>query len=279
MYKKWLDNPADMQTQSHKQLKPEDMQLWSQSLEKLLESKYGMRIFQAFLKSEFSDENIEFWLICEDYKKIQSSFRMNCEAKRIYEMYIQAEAPKEINIDQQTRELIRGNLTAPTKLCFEDAQRVVYTLMERDSYPRFLKLTADDVTEWAQSFEKLLSHKYGKAAFQVFLKSEFCEENMEFWLACEEFRNIQSPTKLSLRATSIYEEFIKSESPKEVNLDFYTKDAIIQNIQLPTHFCFVAAQKKIYNLMENSSYPRFIDSHIYRELHAATQREGKHFRT
>ncbi|KAI1891518.1 hypothetical protein AGOR_G00144630 [Albula goreensis] len=141
------------------------------------------------------------------------------------------------------------------------------------------RLTADDVTEWAQSFEKLLSHKYGKAAFQVFLKSEFCEENMEFWLACEEFRKIQSPTKLSLRATSIYEEFIKSESPKEVNLDFYTKDAIIQNIQLPTHFCFVAAQKKIYNLMENSSYPRFIDSHIYRELHAATQREGKHFRT
>ncbi|KAI1891519.1 hypothetical protein AGOR_G00144640 [Albula goreensis] len=120
-------------------LKPEDMQLWSRSLEKLLESKYGMGMFQAFLRSEFSAENIEFWLICEDYKKIQSSVRMNCEAKRIYEMYIQAEAPKEINIDQQTRELIRGNLTAPTKQCFEDAQRVVYALMEQDSYPRFLK--------------------------------------------------------------------------------------------------------------------------------------------
>lgn len=58
----------------------------------------------------------------------------------------------------------------------------------------------------------------GKAAFQIFLKSEFCEENIEFWLTCEEFRKIKSPAKLSLRAKSIYEEFIKNESPKEVNI-------------------------------------------------------------
>lgn len=29
-------------------------------------------------------------------------------------------------------------MTAPTRLCFEDAQRTVYSLMEKDSYPRFL---------------------------------------------------------------------------------------------------------------------------------------------
>lgn len=98
-----------------------------------------MKIFQAFLKSEFSDENIEFWLVCEDYKKIKSSYRMSSRAKKIFKRYIQAEAAREINIDHKTRDLIRRNIKAPTTVCFDDAQRIVYGLMERDSYPRFLR--------------------------------------------------------------------------------------------------------------------------------------------
>ncbi|XP_042354254.1 regulator of G-protein signaling 13 [Plectropomus leopardus] len=117
----------------------EEMSQWSHSLERLLSSKYGMKIFQAFLKSEFSDENIEFWLVCEDYKKIKSSFRMSSRAKKIFKRYIQAEAPREINIDHKTRDLIRRNMKTPTTVCFDDAQRIVYGLMERDSYPRFLR--------------------------------------------------------------------------------------------------------------------------------------------
>ncbi|XP_038574416.1 regulator of G-protein signaling 13 [Micropterus salmoides] len=117
----------------------EEMSQWSESLDRLLSSKYGMKIFQAFLKSEFSDENIEFWLVCEDYKKIKSSYRMSSRAKKIFKRYIQAEAAREINIDHKTRDLIRRNIKAPTTVCFDDAQRIVYGLMERDSYPRFLR--------------------------------------------------------------------------------------------------------------------------------------------
>ncbi|XP_028283130.1 regulator of G-protein signaling 13-like [Parambassis ranga] len=117
----------------------EEMSQWSHSLERLLASKYGLKIFQAFLKSEFSDENLEFWEVCENYKKIRSSFRMSSRAKKIFKRYIQAEAPREINIDYKTKELIRRNIKAPSAVCFDDAQKVVYGLMEKDSYPRFLK--------------------------------------------------------------------------------------------------------------------------------------------
>lgn len=58
----------------------------------------GKTTFQAFLKSEFSDENIEFWMICEDFKKIMCPRRRNSRAKKIFERYIQAEAPKEVKI-------------------------------------------------------------------------------------------------------------------------------------------------------------------------------------
>lgn len=54
------------------------------------------------------------------------------------------------------------------------------------------------------------------AAFHAFLKTEFSEENLEFWLACEEFKKIRSATKLASRAHRIFEEFIRSEAPKEV---------------------------------------------------------------
>lgn len=56
----------------------------------------GLATFRNFLKSEYSDENIEFWLTCEDYKKIKSSFRMSSRAKKIYEQFIKAESPKEV---------------------------------------------------------------------------------------------------------------------------------------------------------------------------------------
>lgn len=56
----------------------------------------------------------------------------------------------------------------------------------------------------------------GKAAFCIFLKTEFCEENVEFWTACEDFKTLTSHKDLVSKANSIYEEFIRSEAPKEV---------------------------------------------------------------
>lgn len=61
-----------------------------------LSSSDGLATFRNFLKSEYSDENIEFWLTCEEYKKIKSSFRMSSRAKKIYEQFIKAESPKEV---------------------------------------------------------------------------------------------------------------------------------------------------------------------------------------
>ncbi|XP_034035331.1 regulator of G-protein signaling 2-like [Thalassophryne amazonica] len=129
--------------------------------------------------------------------------------------------------------------------------------------------SVDDVHQWAQSLDKLLAHKYGKAAFYIFLKSEFCEENIEFWTACEDFRVITSQKRLTTKANTIYEEFIKSEAPKEINLDFHTKNAVLESLQEPSATSFLAAQRKVYSLMENNSYPRFIHSELYKQLCAA----------
>ncbi|CAM4655528.1 unnamed protein product [Leuciscus chuanchicus] len=126
--------------------------------------------------------------------------------------------------------------------------------------------TTEEVTQWAQSLDNLLSSKYGTIALRLFMKSEHCEENIEFWLACEEFRKIGSRSKLRSRAKTIYKEFVKPESPKEINLDFNTKESLHQSLLIPTQSSFKAAQNRVHFLMEHNSYPRFLDSELYRQL-------------
>ncbi|CAG5863201.1 unnamed protein product [Menidia menidia] len=154
------------------------------------------------------------------------------------------------------------------------SQSVLHLMKNRPYRP-----SVDDVNQWTQSLDKLLSHKYGKAAFRIFLKSEFCEENIEFWTACEDFKTLTLQKDLVSKANSIYEEFIQSEAAKEINLDFHTKNAIIQSLHAPTATSFQAAQKKVYSLMENNSYPRFIHSDLYKELYTLARGEGKHIKS
>ncbi|XP_062961250.1 regulator of G-protein signaling 16 isoform X2 [Cynocephalus volans] len=127
---------------------------------------------------------------------------------------------------------------------------------------------SEDVLGWRESFDLLLSSKNGVAAFHAFLKTEFSEENLEFWLACEEFKKIRSATKLASRAHRIFEEFICSEAPKEVNIDHETRELTRMNLQAATATCFDAAQGKTRTLMEKDSYPRFLKSPTYRDLAA-----------
>lgn len=132
---------------------------------------------------------------------------------------------------------------------------------------------------WGQSLETLLSQKCGQIAFRNFLKSEFCEENLDFWLACQEFKAFDSPEDLTRRAASIYQEFISDDSPKQVNLDFYTREIISQSLEQPSPSCFVVAQRKILSLMENDSFPRFTQSEQYKVLLDAASKQrglGKH---
>lgn len=45
----------------------------------------------------------------------------------------------QINIDCGTRENITKNISQPTLTSFDSAQKLIYSLMARDCYPRFLK--------------------------------------------------------------------------------------------------------------------------------------------
>ncbi|XP_018609523.1 regulator of G-protein signaling 8 [Scleropages formosus] len=131
---------------------------------------------------------------------------------------------------------------------------------------RCMKLTTDEVVRWAESFDYLLSHKHGLAAFRAFLKTEFSDENIEFWMACEEYKKIKSPAKMATKANKIFDEFIDVHAPREVNIDFQTRQTTRQNLQEPTASSFSDIQGRVYSLMEKDSYPRFLRSKIYLDI-------------
>uniref|UniRef100_A0A3B3T4M3 Regulator of G protein signaling 16 n=1 Tax=Paramormyrops kingsleyae TaxID=1676925 RepID=A0A3B3T4M3_9TELE len=70
--------------------------------------------------------------------------------------------------------------------------------------------------KWKGSFDRLLENKDGLLTFRAFLVSEYSEENIDFYLACEDYKSTKSPDKLKTKAKDIYEEFIQRDAPREV---------------------------------------------------------------
>ncbi|XP_076343564.1 uncharacterized protein LOC143243788 isoform X2 [Tachypleus tridentatus] len=133
------------------------------------------------------------------------------------------------------------------------------------SFQQSVRPTREEVQKWAESFQELMSSKYGLALFRAFLSREFSEENIEFWLACEEFKKSRVG-KLSSKARKIYNDFIAVQAPREVNLDSTTRNTIFNNLSSPDHHSFDQAQKRIQGLMERDTYLRFLQSELYLEL-------------
>ncbi|XP_034446291.1 regulator of G-protein signaling 19 isoform X4 [Hippoglossus hippoglossus] len=116
----------------------EEIRLWSQSFDKLMRNPAGRNVFREFLRTEYSEENMLFWLACEDLKQEVNKSSIEEKARSIYEDYISILSPKEVSLDARVREVINRKMQDPTPHTFEDAQLQIYTLMHRDSYPRFL---------------------------------------------------------------------------------------------------------------------------------------------
>ncbi|XP_078092269.1 regulator of G-protein signaling 20-like isoform X2 [Mustelus asterias] len=126
--------------------------------------------------------------------------------------------------------------------------------------------TAEEVYSWAESFDKLMKTPAGRNIFREFLRTEYSEENMLFWLACEDLKNEANKSVIEEKARMIYEDFISILSPKEVSLDSRVRDVINKKMAEPSTQTFDDAQLQIYTLMHRDSYPRFLNSSIYKSL-------------
>uniref|UniRef100_A0A8C5HPH2 Regulator of G-protein signaling 6-like n=1 Tax=Gouania willdenowi TaxID=441366 RepID=A0A8C5HPH2_GOUWI len=111
---------------------------WGFSLEEALKDSAGRDQFLKFLESEFSSENLRFWLAVQDLKR-QPLQEVPVRAQEIWKEFLAEGAPSSINLDSHSYERTSQNLKDPGRYSFEDAQEHIFQLMKSDSYARFLR--------------------------------------------------------------------------------------------------------------------------------------------
>lgn len=75
----------------------------------------------------------------------------------------------------------------------------------------------DEIRSWGSSFDKLMRNSAGRRLFREFLLSEYSEENIAFWLACEQLKRETNSERIEEKARLIYEDYISILSAKEVS--------------------------------------------------------------
>ncbi|XP_029452433.1 regulator of G-protein signaling 17 isoform X3 [Rhinatrema bivittatum] len=75
--------------------------------------------------------------------------------------------------------------------------------------------TADEILSWSQNFDQMMKNPAGRNLFREFLRTEYSEENLLFWLACEDLKHEQNKKVIEEKARLIYEDYISILSPKE----------------------------------------------------------------
>ncbi|XP_013409534.1 uncharacterized protein LOC106173091 isoform X2 [Lingula anatina] len=131
------------------------------------------------------------------------------------------------------------------------------------------------VAGWAVSFEKLLADPAGQATFTEFLKKEFSEENMLFWITCEKFKKISSPAQMKVRAQEIFSCHLATGATEPVNIDSVARKRAAECLENPVPDMFDMSQQQIFRLMKTDSYVRFLKSDMYKECVVA-EMEGRH---
>jgi len=147
------------------QINREVTESWDAGLCILLSTEDGINSFSIHCAREFSSENVRFWCAINDYRAkfdeeicVPTSTEVDDEksapvsttndknidtkavADKIYTEYISHHAKTQINVSSKQKTEIKNILATgeAKKDLFDAAQREIFSVMSRDSYPRFL---------------------------------------------------------------------------------------------------------------------------------------------
>ncbi|XP_042530333.1 regulator of G-protein signaling 7 isoform X5 [Dipodomys spectabilis] len=138
----WLsDDTTFWELEASKEPSQQRVKRWGFGMDEALKDSVGREQFLKFLESEFSSENLRFWLAVEDLKK-RPIREVPSRVQEIWQEFLAPGAPSAINLDSKSYDKTTQNVKEPGRYTFEDAQEHIYKLMKSDSYPRFIRSSA-----------------------------------------------------------------------------------------------------------------------------------------
>lgn len=113
-------------------------------------------------------------------------------------------------------------------------------------------------------FFSLLRHPKYCPLFEEWLRQDHSFENLLFWKDVEDFKELPGD-RLAGAAAAIQKKYFELGSDYEINLDHHQKLALKEKLLVPTADMFDEIQISIFLLMRLDSYPKFIESDMFRE--------------
>ncbi|KAJ8251772.1 hypothetical protein GJAV_G00225270 [Gymnothorax javanicus] len=124
------------------------------------------------------------------------------------------------------------------------------------------------LVRWTKSLHSLLGDQDGANLFRIFLERERCVDSLDFWFACNGFRQMDLKDPKTFRvAKVIYKRYIENNSVVAKQLKTATKSYIRDNIkkQQIDSAMFDQAQTEVQAAMEENAYQMFLTSDMYLE--------------
>uniref|UniRef100_W5KVD3 Regulator of G protein signaling 7a n=1 Tax=Astyanax mexicanus TaxID=7994 RepID=W5KVD3_ASTMX len=140
---------------------------WGFGMDEVLKDPAGREQFLKFLESEFSSENLRFWLAVQELKR-RPIREVPTRVQEIWQEFLAPGAPSAINVDSKSYDKTTQNVKDPGRYAFEDAQEHIYKLMKSDSYSRFIRSSAYQELLQAKKKGKSLASKRLPAVVQSF---------------------------------------------------------------------------------------------------------------
>jgi len=112
-------------------------------LKQILRNKELCILFRNWLKTQYCEENLSFWVDIELYRKDKECKNMKERAQEIYDKYLKVDAQYSLNIDDELRRDILKKLKNTTEdsvdsSLFDTVQQYVFSLLETGCISRFL---------------------------------------------------------------------------------------------------------------------------------------------
>uniref|UniRef100_A0A8C7UTN9 Regulator of G protein signaling 7 n=1 Tax=Oncorhynchus mykiss TaxID=8022 RepID=A0A8C7UTN9_ONCMY len=153
----WIsDDTAVWELEASKEPGQQRVKRWAFGINEVLKDQVGREQFLKFLESEFSSENLRFWLAVQEVKK-RPIREVPTRVQEIWQEFLASGAPSAINVDSKSYDKTTQNVKDPGRYAFEDAQDHIFKLMKSDSYSRFIRSSA--YQELLQAKKKVRSSK------------------------------------------------------------------------------------------------------------------------
>ena len=95
---------------------------------------------------------------------------------------------------------------------------------------------------------------------------EHAEENLDFILKVDKYKNTENLQKRQRMAWDLYREYIAVGAKHELNLDSMSRKVTTLAMITPHLTTFDTAKARIMNLLSNDAYMRFLNWKIYKDL-------------